>query len=95
MPVTKKSSKKPNMGRPPKAITQKRGMQAAEILAAVNEVALWKECLECDDVRVKLDALKYLTDRRDGKAKQVNEITGRNGEPFGINVTFVAPNAQC
>jgi hypothetical protein len=63
------------MGRPPKAVTARKGLQAAEILENVDEVKIWRELLESDDLRVKADAIKYLTDRRDGKAKQTIEMS--------------------
>ena len=43
---------------------------AEEILSSVDEVGLWGELLSCVDPRIRLDCLKYLTDRRDGKAPQ-------------------------
>jgi len=39
---------------------------------AVNETGLWIELLRSDDLRIRLDALKYLTDRRDGKGPMWN-----------------------
>jgi hypothetical protein len=45
-----------------------RKAMAAEILGTVDEVGLWGQLLSCDDPRIRLDCLKYLTDRRDGKA---------------------------
>jgi predicted DNA-binding ribbon-helix-helix protein len=43
---------------------------AAEILGTVDETGIWGELLSCDDPRIRLDCLKYLTDRRDGKIPQ-------------------------
>ncbi len=61
---------RPGAGRKPKPTVVLRRTMAAEILSAVDEIAVWKEPIESFDHRVRLDALKYLTDRRDGKAPQ-------------------------
>jgi hypothetical protein len=58
------------------------GMQvAAALIAALNkkkssakpdsvEVANWRLLWEAQDLRIRLDAMKYLYDKRDGKATQ-------------------------
>jgi hypothetical protein len=43
---------------------------AGEILAEIDEIQAWKRHLQCEDNRVSLEALKYLTDKRDGRAVQ-------------------------
>jgi hypothetical protein len=43
---------------------------AAEILSGIDELEVWKLLIEQADYRTRLDAMKYLTDRRDGKAPQ-------------------------
>ena len=75
-------------GRPIKAITLAKKASAAEILGSVDEIGIWREILTSQDVRVKLDAIKYLTDRRDGKAKQAFEHSGADGAPLSIVVKF-------
>ena len=57
-------------GRKPKPMLVLRKAQAEQILGTVDEFELWRELLSCDDYRIRLDTLKYLTDRRDGKAPQ-------------------------
>ena len=52
-------------GRKPKPLVLLRKAMAEEILSSVDEVGLWAELLSCDDPRIRLDCLKYLTDRRD------------------------------
>ncbi len=47
-----------------------RRATAAEILGVQDECALWDRLLHSDDDRLVLAALKYLTDRRDGKSYQ-------------------------
>ena len=61
---------RPGAGRKPKATVILRRTMAAEILSAVDEIAVWQGLIQCGDYRVRLDAMKYLTDRRDGKAPQ-------------------------
>ena len=48
---------------------------AEEILGSVDEKALWGRLLSSADDRIRLDTLKYLTDRRDGKARQTIEAS--------------------
>jgi len=40
------------------------------VLAAVDEQSKWLEFIESDDERVALDAMKFLTQMRDGRPKQ-------------------------
>ena len=47
-----------------------RRVMAEQILSAIDEVSVWQELIDCPDPRIRLDALKYLTDRRYGKASQ-------------------------
>jgi hypothetical protein len=53
--------------------TAREAVTAAAILASVDEKALWLE--ELADPRHRLKALIYLTDKRDGKARQALELT--------------------
>jgi len=52
--------------------------KAEAILATVNEERIWQRLLRNRNARIVLDAMKYLTDRRDGKPVQavVAEICG-------------------
>lgn len=61
---------RPGAGRKPKATVVLRRTMAADILSAVDEIAVWKELIESFDHRVRLDALKYL-----------NRLTRREGPP--------------
>jgi hypothetical protein len=56
---------------------KRRRYTAEDILSAINEIAEWKPLLQSDNEKIKLTALIYLTDRRDGKARQ--PITGSDG----------------
>jgi hypothetical protein len=57
---------------------------AEEILAGVDEAAVWRELVSAGDLRIRLDALKYLTDRRDGKAPQAVPATPALEGPLRI-----------
>ena len=59
---------------------------AALILSEINEHGAWFELLKEDDPRIRLDALKYLTDRRDGRPKQAVEQSGPSGGPIIFTV---------
>ena len=64
---------------------------AAIVLAEHDELRLWGRFLSSPDARIALDAAKYLTDRRDGKAKQAIEHLGPDGGPLqaAVLVKFV------
>jgi len=47
-----------------------RRYTAEDILGAINEIEEWKPLLQSENEKIKLTALIYLTDRRDGKARQ-------------------------
>jgi hypothetical protein len=44
--------------------------RAEAILATVNEEKIWQRLLRNPNARIVLDAMKYLTDRRDGRPVQ-------------------------
>lgn len=70
-----------------------KAIGAALILAQINEIEAWKELLtatrtvivgegeplDVPDYKTRLEALKYLTDRRDGKPKQAI-VGGEEGD---------------
>lgn len=53
---------------------------------------LWLQLLTSKDERIKLDTLKYLTDRREGKP--IQRIAGEDGGPVAVavKVEFVDPD---
>ena len=61
---------RPGAGRKSKPMITIRKVMAEEILSAVDEVELWRQLVASEDLRIRLDSLKYLTDRRGGKASQ-------------------------
>jgi hypothetical protein len=73
-----RGGKRPGAGRKPNYFKRLgiKAITAAEILAHVNEPELWKGLLNHKSPDVRLRTLQYLTDRRDGKAKQAVEVSG-------------------
>jgi hypothetical protein len=73
-----RGGKRPGAGRKPNYLKRLgiKAITAAEILAHVNEPELWKGLLNHKSPDVRLRTLQYLTDRRDGKAKQAVEVSG-------------------
>ena len=52
-----------------------RRATAEEILGKQDEMAIWGQLLTDDDPKVRLDAIKYLTNRRDGMPLQAIGLT--------------------
>lgn len=52
---------------------------ATRVLAQINEEQKWKDLLDAQDVRVRFEVLRYLTDKRDGKPTQRTELSGKGG----------------
>ena len=84
---------RPGSGRKKKpAVPFSPKTEAASVLAKLGtehngqelppENQLWIDLLTAQDLRIRLDTLKYLTDRRDGKARQ--------GIDLNANVTIDA-----
>jgi hypothetical protein len=68
---------------------------AARLLAALNqkasrddsyEVRQWRVLTEAQDLRIRLDARKYLYDKRDGKAAQSFQVAGSDGGPIIVDI---------
>ena len=53
-------------------------------MATVNEEKIWQRLMRSRNDRIVLDSLKYLTDRRDGKAVQAMEVSGPEGGPMEL-----------
>jgi hypothetical protein len=62
--------KRAGAGRKPGARSLVTRTKAEGILEAVNEERVWQRLLRSPNDRIVLDAMKYLTDRRDGKPVQ-------------------------
>lgn len=50
-----------------------------------GERAAWMEMLTCNEIRIRLDSLKYLTDKRDGKS--VITVNHLHDKPIEMNLT--------
>ncbi len=74
--------KRTRAGRKPGARALVTRSKAEGVLATVDEEKIWQRLLRSHNSRIVLDAMKYLTDRRDGKAVQaINaDISG------GVNI---------
>lgn len=75
-------------GRKSNAVKALARVTAEEILAQHNEIQIWSGFLNHHDVRIRLEAAKYLTDRRDGKAAQSVLLSGNPDidAPIGVTV---------
>jgi hypothetical protein len=74
----KRGGARPGAGRKPSTLKgvlkQLPKDQAAGILAEVDADGKWKKLLNSRDERVRLETLKYLTDRAHGKARQDGRV---------------------
>lgn len=100
-----KGGKRPGAGRKklPRADRKIGIAVATELLEALNrkegakdsyEVAAWRELTEAQDLRIRLDARKYLYDKRDGKATQPVDhgVTGVVEVAITTNVKMPDPH---
>lgn len=76
--------KRSGAGRKPGARAVVTRSKAEAVLATVNEEKIWQRLLRSRNHRIVLDSLKYLTDRRDGKAVQSMELSGPEGGPMEL-----------
>ena len=69
---------RPGSGRKPNYLKRLgiKALTAAEILAHHDEPKLWYGLLHHKSADIRLRTLSYLTDRRDGKAKQAVDVSG-------------------
>lgn len=81
-----------NAGRPPKSLVVVRKVLAEQILGSVDELLLWKELLSSENEKIKLEAPKYLTDRRDGKAPQSVVADQEDTRPVVMTFSFHRPH---
>lgn len=84
-----RGGKRINAGRKPKPSPKQvvRKVIAETILAGIDEAKAWSRLLNSEDDRISLEALKYLTNRRDGMPPQSIEHKGGDGGP-SINVVI-------
>lgn len=78
--------KRVGAGRKPGSITSLKKISATEILAGIDEYAVWNGFVRSEDENVALKAMIYLTDRRDGKAKQLIEASGPGGGAIPVSL---------
>jgi len=74
-----RGGKRPGAGRKPstiKGISKKLPRESAElILAEIKANSMWLVLAKSNDERIRLETLKYLTDRAYGKARQSIEAS--------------------
>lgn len=84
--------RRPGAGRKLKALVQVHKVRAVEILASIDEKAVWRSLARSKDERIRLEAMKYLTDRRDGRAYQsifTAEMPDRSGRPIWQELDYI------
>ena len=89
--VIKKSGyggKRAGAGRKPKAVTQPLKDISADVLKTVDARAIWIKLLQCDELRIVQDTIKYLTDRVYGKPTQALQVSGGT-EPIKVIHEFI------
>lgn len=64
---------------------------ASTVLRKVNHQQLWTELLASKDEKVRLDCLKYLTDRVHGKPAQSMAIIGDKDKPLQVIIRVLGP----
>ena len=94
-----KGGKRRGAGRPKGSHTDIRAkVTAAAILEKINEAEAWNWALTTArkkrDVKTYIDALKYLTDRRDGKPRQTTALEGADGKPLAIQIISEVPRPE-
>lgn len=64
-----------------------------KVLADVRQEVVWKELVQHEDAKVRLEAMKYLSNRAFGMPKQSVEQSGPDGGPIvnSIRVEYVDP----
>src|SRR5262250_1422071 len=77
-PFKGRGGKRPGAGRKPNYLKRLgiEPLNAAKILAHFDELDLWRGLLNHKSPSIRLQTLQYLTDRRDGKARQAVSVTG-------------------
>lgn len=76
--------KREGAGRPTGAVEKAKQSIAVRVFKKVNEVAVWAKLLASDDEKIVLDTMRYLTDRRDGKAAQ--PLSGDKDNPIAVQI---------
>lgn len=72
----------------------RRAVTAAAVLGCIDEMATWLRLLKHKDPAVQMKALTYLTDQRDGRAKQKIEETGSGGGPIRFELVRIGRREQ-
>lgn len=76
-------------GSPDPVVSAAVKSSAADILSNIDETSVWTSLVNSDNEKIKLEAIKYLTDRRDGKASQAILMSGNPAENTPIRHVVV------
>jgi len=83
---------RPGAGRPKGSLGRKKLVSqdiAVKILAGIDEKKSWTELLASTDERIKLESLRYLSDRAYGRPSQSLELQAHTESFFQIIVERV------
>jgi hypothetical protein len=75
--MAKRGGKRVGAGRPKRALTQAKAIFASNLLTKDVEEGVWRELFSSKDQGIKLESIKYLTDRRDGRPKLADSDNGQ------------------
>lgn len=70
-------------------------VSAAAILQTADEMRQWLDLLNSESDSVRLETMKYLTDRRDGRPKQALQVDAKVGAQDAPPVIHVHFTRQC
>jgi hypothetical protein len=84
---------RPNAGRKTKKIKQLQKNFALDVLEAhekqIKPKGLWDDFLTSTDLRIKLDATKYLNDHAHGKARESVTVSGDPDNPVSVTIRHI------
>jgi hypothetical protein len=62
---------------------------AARALAVIDQIQVWRDLVGSQDERIKLEAIRYLTDRMYGRPAQALSLQ-TSSDPFRVIVEHIA-----
>jgi hypothetical protein len=93
----KNGGKRPGAGRPKgaRSLAQKKAIDmAAQVLAEVDQVQIWKKLLKSKQEKIVLGAIQYLTDRAHGKPAQRQIVSGDPENPIAGKLILIDAGSQ-
>jgi len=86
-----KGGRRPGAGRPKGSLCKKKLASvdiATKILVAIDQKKAWMDLMSSNDERIRLEALKYLSDRAYGRPAQSVQLQG-DAESFKVVVEHI------